>query len=64
MEELPLSTSSAMPESAKVPRLEARVHRSLPASEMARIALKDLHFRSLQAEDMEEMMALRQLRGS
>lgn len=37
---------------------EARVHKSLPAEQMAHIALTDLHFRTLQASDMEEMMAL------
>ncbi|CAE7749517.1 MCC1 [Symbiodinium sp. CCMP2592] len=59
---MPKSSSSAMPDpmADTVPRLTAKVHRRFSAEDAAAIPLSHIHYRPLQAEDMDEMMALHQ----
>lgn len=55
-----MSSSSAMPDPSlpDVPRLKARVHRRLSATEYAQISPSQLSFRALQPRDVEEVVAL------
>lgn len=58
----PRSTSSAMPDlhSPRVPALRAKVHQCLSDEDCKKLPLSSLRFRPLNADDLQEMVALHQ----